>query len=66
MLPTGQLHVMRVDAQDGRSRYHCRTLHRLTGKTQESLTAGRIVITGKFFEGITVVLACFSKHTILI
>lgn len=47
MLPTGELHVMNVDVQDGRSSYQCRTLHRLTGRTQESVTAGRIVIAGK-------------------
>jgi hypothetical protein len=47
MLPTGELHVMNVDAHDGRSSYQCRTLHRLTGRTQESVTAGRIVIAGK-------------------
>jgi hypothetical protein len=47
MHPTGELHVMNVDAHDGRSSYQCRTLHRLTGRTQESVTAGRIVIAGK-------------------
>ena len=66
MLPTGQLHVMHVDAQDGRSRYQCRTLHRLTGRTKESITAGRILIAGKFFEGISVLFMCLSKHTILV
>ncbi|XP_021928600.1 Down syndrome cell adhesion molecule-like protein Dscam2 isoform X2 [Zootermopsis nevadensis] len=44
MLPTGQLHVVNVDVSDGRSSYRCRTLHRLTGRTQESSTAGRIVM----------------------
>jgi hypothetical protein len=47
MLPTGELHVLSVDAQDSRSSYQCRTLHRLTGRTQESVTAGRIVVAGK-------------------
>jgi hypothetical protein len=56
MLPTGQLHVMSVDTQDGKSSYQCRTLHRLTGRTQESLTAGRILIAGKFVEDISVLL----------
>ncbi|XP_069693342.1 cell adhesion molecule Dscam2-like [Periplaneta americana] len=44
MLPTGELHVVNADVSDARSSYRCRTLHRLTGRTQESVTAGRVLI----------------------
>jgi hypothetical protein len=47
MLPTGELHVVNAGVADSRSSYRCRTLHRLTGRTQESTTGGRILITGK-------------------
>ncbi|XP_068082078.1 cell adhesion molecule Dscam1 [Anabrus simplex] len=45
MLPTGELHVLNVDARDGRSSYRCRTLHKLTGRTQESATVGRLLVS---------------------
>jgi hypothetical protein len=64
MLPTGELHVVSADVSDGRSSYRCRTLHKLTGRTQESATAGRIVIAGKPSGlAIATVLRCrFSEN----
>jgi hypothetical protein len=64
MLPTGQLHVLSADPQDAKSSYQCRTLHRLTGRTKESLTAGRIQIAGEFFEeSVPFCYTSSEKHT---
>ncbi|KAG8230366.1 hypothetical protein J437_LFUL011492 [Ladona fulva] len=45
MLPSGDLYVLNASPSDGYRSYRCRTLHRLTGSTQESSTAGKIVVT---------------------
>lgn len=46
MLPSGELYVVDTAPEDSLSQYRCRTLHRLTGKTQESVTAGRLQVIG--------------------
>ena len=48
VLPSGELQIRNVSAEDGFKTYKCRTKHRLTGETKLSATAGRLVITGKF------------------
>ncbi|XP_071438868.1 cell adhesion molecule Dscam2-like isoform X2 [Hetaerina americana] len=45
MLPSGDLYVLNANPSDGYSSYRCRTLHKLTGITQESSTAGKVVVT---------------------
>ena len=47
VLPSGELQIRNVSAEDGFKTYKCRTKHRLTGETKLSATAGRLVITGK-------------------
>jgi len=49
VLPSGELHIRDVTPEDGFKTFRCRTKHRLTGETKLSATAGRLVITGKFF-----------------
>ena len=50
MTPDGELHVLNVSPQDGHSRFQCRTLHKLTGTTQLSITPARIIVTGKYYS----------------
>ncbi|XP_066948108.1 cell adhesion molecule Dscam2-like isoform X4 [Macrobrachium rosenbergii] len=45
MTAEGELHVLDVGPQDGLSRFQCRTLHKLTGRTQLSTTPARIIVT---------------------
>ncbi|XP_023322374.1 Down syndrome cell adhesion molecule-like protein Dscam2 [Eurytemora carolleeae] len=45
VLPSGELQIRNVTAEDGFKTYKCRTKHRLTGETKLSATAGRLVIT---------------------
>ena len=52
VLPSGELQIRNVSAEDGFKTYKCRTKHRLTGETKLSATAGRLVITGKILEKI--------------
>lgn len=47
MLPSGELLVYSVTSTDSHPTYRCRTVHHITGKTIESSTYGRIIITGK-------------------
>ena len=47
VLPSGELQIRNVSAEDGFKTYKCRTKHRLTGETKLSATAGRLVITGR-------------------
>ena len=47
VLPSGELHIKNVTPEDGKKSYSCRTVHRLTGETRLSATAGRLVISGK-------------------
>ena len=47
VLPSGELHIRDVGPEDGYKSYKCRTVHKLTGETRLSATAGRLVITGK-------------------
>lgn len=47
VLPSGELQIRNVTADDGFKTYKCRTKHRLTGETKLSATAGKLVITGK-------------------
>lgn len=47
MLPTGELLVYSVTASDSHPTYRCRTVHHITGKTVESSTYGRVIVTGK-------------------
>ena len=50
VLPSGELQIRNVSAEDGFKTYKCRTKHRLTGETKLSATAGRLVITGKILN----------------
>ena len=50
VLPSGELQIRNVSAEDGFKTYKCRTKHRLTGETKLSATAGRLVITGKVYR----------------
>ncbi|XP_050729970.1 cell adhesion molecule Dscam2-like isoform X1 [Eriocheir sinensis] len=45
MTADGELHVLDVGPPDGLSRFQCRTLHKLTRRTQLSHTPARIIIT---------------------
>ncbi|RXG70174.1 hypothetical protein Avbf_00022 [Armadillidium vulgare] len=45
VLPSGELHIRSVTPEDGEKSYSCRTVHRLTGETRLSATAGRLVIS---------------------
>lgn len=47
MLPSGELFVYSVTSADSHQTYRCRTVNHLTGKTVESSTYGRVIITGK-------------------
>ena len=53
VLPSGELQIRNVSAEDGFKTYKCRTKHRLTGETKLSATAGRLVITGKIYRVIS-------------
>lgn len=46
MLPSGELLVYSVTSADNHPTYRCRTVHHITGKTIESSTYGRIIVTG--------------------
>lgn len=52
MLPTGELLVFSVSPADAHSTYRCRTVHHVTGDTVESSSYARLVVTGKFSQGI--------------
>ncbi|CAH0555681.1 unnamed protein product [Brassicogethes aeneus] len=45
VLPSGELHIRDVGAEDGYKLYQCRTKHRLTGETRLSATKGKLVVT---------------------
>ncbi|CAG0883702.1 unnamed protein product [Darwinula stevensoni] len=45
VLPSGELQIRDVGPEDGYKSYKCRTVHRLTGETRLSATAGKLVIT---------------------
>ena len=47
MTEAGDLHVFEVTPADGLSRFSCRALHRLTGKSQVSVSPARIIVTGE-------------------
>lgn len=47
MLPSGELLVYSVTSSDSHSTYRCRTVHHITGKTVESSTHGRVIVTGE-------------------
>ncbi|XP_071439149.1 cell adhesion molecule Dscam2-like [Hetaerina americana] len=77
MLPTGELLIYGVTPSDSRSSYRCRTVHHVTGRTVESTTQGRVVVTehrgtvaprftdrvhvNPVKEGDTAVLSCVSQ-----
>ena len=63
VLPSGELQIRNVSAEDGFKTYKCRTKHRLTGETKLSATAGRLVITGKTFKKIFRLV--LKKNTII-
>lgn len=46
MTESGDLHVLDVTPADGLSRFRCRALHHLTGKSQVSVSPARIIVTG--------------------
>lgn len=52
MLPTGELLVYNITKHDVEKMYRCRTHHRLTQNTLVSKNAGKIQLTGMFFESI--------------
>uniref|UniRef100_T1JCP3 Down syndrome cell adhesion molecule-like protein Dscam2 n=1 Tax=Strigamia maritima TaxID=126957 RepID=T1JCP3_STRMM len=45
VLPSGELYIHNVSAQDALHTYHCRTLHWLSGEAKLSATAGKLVVT---------------------
>ncbi|KAK8383868.1 hypothetical protein O3P69_015960 [Scylla paramamosain] len=45
MTESGDLHVLRVAPADGRSRFRCRVLHKLTGASHLSQSPARIIVT---------------------
>ncbi|XP_028967400.1 Down syndrome cell adhesion molecule-like protein Dscam2 [Galendromus occidentalis] len=45
VLPHGELHIRQATIADGFKSYRCRTRHALSGETQLSATAGRLIIT---------------------
>ena len=45
-MPGGELHIHDVHKEDSKN-YRCRTLHRLTGESKLSNTAGRLIVSGK-------------------
>ncbi|XP_050730025.1 cell adhesion molecule Dscam2-like [Eriocheir sinensis] len=45
MTEAGDLHVLRVSPVDGRSRFRCRVLHKLTGASHLSQSPARIIVT---------------------
>ncbi|XP_050724052.1 cell adhesion molecule Dscam2-like [Eriocheir sinensis] len=45
MTEAGDLHVLDVTPADGLSRFRCRALHHLTGKSQVSASPARIIVT---------------------
>ena len=55
VLPSGELHIANVSAEDGNKSFRCRTQHRLTGDTKLSATAGRLVISSQWLEPVCVV-----------
>ena len=61
VLPSGELQIRNVSAEDGFKTYKCRTKHRLTGETKLSATAGRLVITGKSEKRICRMVQTFDK-----
>ena len=60
VLPSGELQIRNVSAEDGFKTYKCRTKHRLTGETKLSATAGRLVITGKSEKRISRMVQTFE------
>lgn len=46
-LPTGELYINQVDFTTAKRRFRCKARNKLTGETITSVTAGKLIITGK-------------------
>ena len=46
IMPSGDLHIREISLADARTKYKCKTIHRLTGETQVSSSAGTLIVTG--------------------
>ncbi|KAK6620094.1 hypothetical protein RUM44_006494 [Polyplax serrata] len=58
MLPSGELLVYSATPSDSQPTYRCRTVHHITGKTVESSTYGRVIVTGQSVN----FLSSFNKN----
>ncbi|XP_023221184.1 Down syndrome cell adhesion molecule-like protein Dscam2 [Centruroides sculpturatus] len=50
---SGELHIRNVTPSDGSMSYRCQTTHRLTNEIIVSATAGRLIVTGKYWLAFT-------------
>jgi hypothetical protein len=46
MFPSGELHIVSAQKEDGEYSYRCQVLNHITGQDTLSITSGRLIVTG--------------------